>query len=185
MNFLTHLRWSQARNPANIVTFARLIISPIVIVGIVTSSPAWWLVVIGCLAMFSDKADGWLARRHGPTAFGGYMDSLADKVIVLGSFCALIVRGDVWWLPVALMAIREVVMSIWRTRLAARSISVPARRLGKWKAFIQALTILCFVTPGVVANVLWLCIAMVWVSVAITWISFIQYLRDSSSLHQV
>ena len=30
------------------------------------------------LAMATDLADGWIARRTGPTAFGGYADGLAD-----------------------------------------------------------------------------------------------------------
>jgi phosphatidylglycerophosphate synthase len=35
----------------------------------------WWL---GLVAAASDKLDGMLARRDGPTMFGSYADSLAD-----------------------------------------------------------------------------------------------------------
>jgi CDP-alcohol phosphatidyltransferase-like enzyme len=45
---------------------------------VVTGAPLGpWL---GAVAAVSDKLDGTLARRHGPTMFGFYADSLADAV---------------------------------------------------------------------------------------------------------
>ena len=90
----------------------------------------------------TDGLDGWLARRDGTTRSGAFLDPLADKFLVLGGFFAL---GDQRRLLVGRGDHRD------RTRgrrLACtarsrrkRGISLPARRLGKWKAFFQFLAV--------------------------------------------
>jgi len=46
---------------------------------------------VGFIAAASDYFDGIVARRHGTTTSGAFLDPLADKVIVLGSLYALII----------------------------------------------------------------------------------------------
>ena len=43
----------------------------------------------------TDGIDGWLARRHGTTRSGAFLDPLADKVLVLGAMFTLVARGRV------------------------------------------------------------------------------------------
>ena len=64
----------------------------------------------------SDFVDGWLARRQGPSASGAFLDPLADKFLVLGALAAMAALGQVTWVPVALLAIREVVITSYRRR---------------------------------------------------------------------
>jgi CDP-diacylglycerol--glycerol-3-phosphate 3-phosphatidyltransferase len=167
--------------PANIVTMSRIALAPFVIAAIYWFAPAWWVLIFGFLAMITDKVDGYLARRHGVTDLGTFLDPIADKVMVLGAFAILVLLGWVWWLPVALIAIREFAMSSWRSKLARRGISVPARKLAKYKTWFQSLTVAVALVPGVVDHARWSVTTLLWVSVVITWITFVQYLIDGSS----
>ena len=89
----------------------------------------------------TDGLDGYLARRQGTTRSGAFLDPLADKVCVLAAMVTLVAVGRWWWLPVALIAAREVVQTAWRSRLGRRGISVPATRSAKLKTMLQDLAV--------------------------------------------
>ena len=76
--------------PANMLTASRLLVAPVFIYLIVFDRISWWTALVGFLAAMSDYFDGIVARRHGTTTSGAFLDPLADKVIVLGSLYALI-----------------------------------------------------------------------------------------------
>jgi CDP-diacylglycerol--glycerol-3-phosphate 3-phosphatidyltransferase len=171
----------QVWGPANIVTMSRIALAPFVIAAIYWFAPAWWVLIFGFLAMMTDKADGWLARRHGVTDLGTFLDPIADKVMVLGALAVLVVLEWVWWLPAALIAVREFAMSWWRSKLARQGVSVPARKLAKYKTWFQSVTVAAALTPGVIDDARWVLTSLLWFSVALTWITFVQYLMDGSS----
>jgi len=164
--------------PANVVTMLRIALSPVVVVVIALYAPAWWVLVFGFLSMITDRVDGVLARRYGTSDLGAFLDPLADKLMVLGSLAVLVGRGWVWWLPAALIAAREVAMSWWRSRLARRGVSVPARKLAKWKTWSQSCTVALALVPGVVDDARWVLTSALWLSVALTLVTFGQYVRD-------
>jgi len=56
----------------------------------------------------------------------------------------IVLTGDFSWAAVVIVTVREVGVSMYRSFAAKRGISLPARRLGKWKAFFQ------FVAVGIV-----------------------------------
>jgi len=85
----------------------------------------------------SDMVDGSLARRHGATRSGAFLDPLADKVLVLGAMFTLVQRDMFWILPVLIIAARELVIQLYRTFVGAKGVSVPATQLAKWKTFAQ------------------------------------------------
>ena len=84
----------------------------------------------------TDLFDGVLARRHGRTRSGAFLDPLADKVLVLGGMSTLVIAGSLWWVPVAIIAVREVAMSVYRTYVGRRGVSVPANRPAKVKTLV-------------------------------------------------
>lgn len=85
----------------------------------------------------SDSLDGWLARRDGATRSGAFLDPVADKLIVLGGFAVLADRGVFAWWAVALVVLRELGISAYRSVAGRRGVVLPAQRLGKYKAFAQ------------------------------------------------
>jgi CDP-diacylglycerol--glycerol-3-phosphate 3-phosphatidyltransferase len=136
------------KTPANVITFMRLLFAVPVLVWILDQRHGNWGTFAGWLVLaVTDGLDGWLARRDGTTRSGAFLDPLADKILVAGAFVALAIRGDIAWLPVIIVIAREGGVSVWRTLAGRRGISVPARRLGKWKANVQFLAVAIVLFP--------------------------------------
>jgi CDP-diacylglycerol---glycerol-3-phosphate 3-phosphatidyltransferase len=163
--------------PANGITVLRLLATPVVVALIMLWGASWTTFVLGGLLALSDGIDGWLARRQGTTRSGAFLDPLADKVVVLGALFALVAKGIVWWLPVAIIAVREVAMSIYRSVVGRHGVSIPARTTAKVKTLLQDVAIgLCLAPPlathqGVLS-------AAIWVATAMTVFTGAQYYLD-------
>jgi CDP-diacylglycerol--glycerol-3-phosphate 3-phosphatidyltransferase len=163
--------------PANGITVIRLLATPVVITLIMLWGASWFTFVFGGLLAMSDGIDGWLARKQGTTRSGAFLDPLADKVVVLGALFALVAKGIVWWLPVALIAIREIAMSIYRSVVGRHGISIPARNSAKLKTLIQDIAIgMCLAPP--LAHHHSVLAAGIWVATAMTVFTGAQYYVD-------
>ncbi|MGH9020485.1 MAG: CDP-alcohol phosphatidyltransferase family protein [Acidimicrobiales bacterium] len=164
--------------PANLMTGFRLAVAPVFIYMIVFHRISWWTAVVGFAAAMSDYFDGIVARRHGTTTSGAFLDPLADKVIVLGSLYALVVSRPhgltSFIVPSILITLREIWMSVYRSRAAQRGVSIPASRLAKWKTFTQDWAIAFCVIP-VTAHHAWLGVATIWLATAMTLYTGAQY----------
>ena len=114
--------------PANAVTVARLLAAPVYVVMLVVWGASWINVVAGIILAGSDGLDGYMARRHGTTRSGAFLDPLADKACVLGAMITLAVQGHLPWLPVILITGREVGMQLYRSWVGRRGVSIPARK---------------------------------------------------------
>ncbi len=161
------------RTPANAITFARLLFTIPVLMMILGDDPGAgsWNTFTGWLVLWvTDGIDGWFARRDGTTRSGAFLDPLADKILVLGGFVALGIRGDIAWLPVAIIAGREAIVSLYRTLEGRRGVSVPARRLGKWKANVQFVAVALVLFPPT-SDLGWLHDTALWAAVAFTVVS--------------
>jgi CDP-diacylglycerol---glycerol-3-phosphate 3-phosphatidyltransferase len=183
----TKPRYSSAglATPANIITFSRIIGSPVlfwlILEAEVDRGTSWAVFTIGLVFAISDLFDGRIARATGSvTRSGAFLDPLADKVVVLGCSISLIVVGRYDWLPVSIIIIRELWVSLMRVTLARRGISVPATRLAKWKTTLQGAALLAAVMPSLESEDVAV-EGMLWIAVAITVITGWQYVRDSGS----
>ncbi len=126
----------------------RLLATPVLIALIMLWGASWFTFVFGGLLALSDGIDGWLARKQGTTRSGAFLDPLADKVVVLGALVALVAKGIVWWLPVAIIAVREIAMSVYRSVVGRHGVSIPARNSAKLKTLLQDIAIgLCLAPP--------------------------------------
>jgi CDP-diacylglycerol--glycerol-3-phosphate 3-phosphatidyltransferase len=157
--------------PANMMTAFRIVIAPVFIYLILVDRISWWTSLVGFLAAASDYFDGIVARRHGITSSGAFLDPLADKVIVLGALYALILsRGhelNAFILPSVIITLREIWMSVYRSRAAKQGISIPASKLAKWKTFVQDVAIALCVLP-VTAHHTWLGVGTIWIAALMT-----------------
>ena len=160
---------------ANGVTVTRLMVSPILFAMIDGQNGSWAALVVWVVLCATDGVDGWLARRHGVTRSGAFLDPLADKVLVLGAMFAL-VRSDVFWIvPVLIITLREIIISVYRTVASRHGVSVPAKRLAKAKTLCQQLAVGFALAPPL-AHASWLWNTFLWVAVVLTVVTGAQYL---------
>ncbi|MDQ4070847.1 MAG: CDP-alcohol phosphatidyltransferase family protein, partial [Actinomycetota bacterium] len=126
----------------------------------------------------SDVVDGWLARRQGATRSGAFLDPLADKFLVLGSMAALVAKGVLWWVPVAVISVRELALSAYRSYVGRRGVSVPARFQAKVKTWMQAVAVGLYIAPVGGDAYRGLRVSVLWAAVALTVVTGVQYLWD-------
>jgi CDP-diacylglycerol---glycerol-3-phosphate 3-phosphatidyltransferase len=162
--------------PANAITVARVLLAVPTLVLIARQGASWAAVVLWLVLACTDGVDGWVARRDGTTRSGAFLDPLADKILVIGGFVALGVRGDISWIPIALIVGREAGIQVYRSLAGRRGISLPARQLGKWKTTLQFAAVGAFLFPPV-ENLVWLQQTVLWVAVALTLLSALDMLR--------
>jgi CDP-diacylglycerol---glycerol-3-phosphate 3-phosphatidyltransferase len=180
-------------NTPNLVTLSRIILIP-VLIG-VYYTPDGWLTretqnIIGTsvfiLAGITDWLDGWLARRlNQMSAFGAFLDPVADKLIVVAAlvvllhlepprvhaFVALIIIGR----EIAISALRE-----WMAKVGqAKSVAVAF--VGKLKTVSQmvAIPLLLFHDRLLGLDCQWLGTILINVAALLTVISMLYYLRKA------
>ncbi len=165
------------RRIANSLTIARIALAPLVAWLILYRNPWWFSCIFLFVLGLTDRVDGDIARKVGPTRRGAFLDTLADKVLLLFAGYALVVEGSFWWLPMTLIAIRELGMMAYRIYWSRFGLSVPARLSGKYKAIMQGFALLGAMfppledRPDIVSMLLW-------VAVAFTVVSAVQYVLD-------
>jgi CDP-diacylglycerol---glycerol-3-phosphate 3-phosphatidyltransferase len=164
--------------PANAITVARLLASPLFF-GMISSKPSWPALTVWFVLCSSDGIDGWLARRMGTTKTGAFLDPLADKVLVLGALSSLVAHDVFWWLPVALIALREIGISVYRSIVARNGISVPAIKIAKYKTVAQQFAVACVLLPPLANETLVVGKALLWIAVVLTIVSGVHYIRNA------
>jgi CDP-diacylglycerol--glycerol-3-phosphate 3-phosphatidyltransferase len=99
------------------------------------------------LASISDALDGYLARKMNlSSAFGAFIDPVADKLMVVCSLAMLIEDYQLWYVtvPAAIMISREIFISALREFMSSRGCRnvIAVSNLGKWKTAAQMLGIM-------------------------------------------
>lgn len=85
-----------------------------------------------------------------------------------------------WVLPVALIAAREVAISVYRAQLGRQGLAVPARFSGKVKTAVQEAAVGFALLP-LTGDYDLLAAGTLWLAVGLTWFSGAQYLLDGRS----
>ena len=126
-------------NLANKLTLTRIALIPMLLVVLYWGFPLsnWVAVAIFIAASLTDLVDGRIARsRNLVTAFGKFMDPLADKMLVAAVMCWLVDAGRMagWVLVVVLM--REFAVSGLRLVAVERGRVIAAAWSGKVKTVV-------------------------------------------------
>jgi CDP-diacylglycerol--glycerol-3-phosphate 3-phosphatidyltransferase len=165
--------------PANAVTVVRMLMTPVVLLLIAQREFDLATFLLWVVACSSDAIDGMLARSMGPTNSGAFLDPLADKVLVLGALVVLAAQGAFAWVWVVVIAGRELAISLYRSRLSARGVSLPARRSAKWKTAVQQIAVGLALLPWFGREWPWLAQGALLVAVVLTVWSGWLYLVDA------
>jgi len=127
-------------NTPNKLTFLRIVLAFICIGLIVRNT--FFSLVLGLLvfiaASITDLLDGYLARKHKLTSdLGKLLDPIADKILIIGAFCAFLEVGviNVWM--VSLIMLREFIITGLRLYALNKGVVLEAKRFGKHKTFSQ------------------------------------------------
>jgi CDP-diacylglycerol--glycerol-3-phosphate 3-phosphatidyltransferase len=126
----------------NLLAVLRLILTPVAMYLILQSPGsrgyAIAATVVFVIAALTDFADGYLARRWRiTTTLGAFLDTVADKILVVGALLALVEIGTTSsWVAFIIIA-REVSIMGLRSVAALDQSTVPPSMWGKSKAAIQ------------------------------------------------
>jgi CDP-diacylglycerol--glycerol-3-phosphate 3-phosphatidyltransferase len=175
---------SALATPANAVSVARLLLSPPLFFLVLRDPSSWSVLAFWIVLSATDGVDGWLARRQGTTRSGAFLDPLADKVLVLGAMWALVGADVFWWVPVAIINVREVAISLFRSYWVRRGLSVPATKGAKLKTVVQSVAVGLALFPPL-EDYPEVATAMLWVAVALTVITGVQYFVAGSRATRV
>lgn len=131
----------------NILTWARLLSAPILIVVFFTAPTAWRDVMMTAFflaAMATDFLDGFLARRlNASSRFGEFLDPVADKIVVTTALLLLLHEDRAPLLAALIIVCREICVSAlreWMASVGQRN-RVNVSHLGKWKTGLQTAAI--------------------------------------------
>jgi len=176
-------------NIPNLITWLRILLIPLLI-GVYYVPDAWLSMgarnIIACatfvVAALSDWLDGYLARAlNQASAFGAFLDPVADKLIVAAALIALVQLGRVDMLIALIIIGREIAISALREWMASlgRSKSVAVAFVGKVKTAGQmvAIPLLLYHDDLLGIPVQWLGTLLIYVAAALTVISMLVYLR--------
>ena len=197
-------------NLPNKLTLTRIILFPVVVIFIMLRNvPFHWLIaaVVFIAASITDFLDGRIARKRGiVTDFGKLMDPIADKLLVISAFVALVAvdmpdaafgRLCSPWVVIIILA-REFTVQSARMIYVERGTVIAANIWGKMKTVIQIISLVVifaimfaletvlpmlgmdaqsYLTPASIVIT-----AVTWLSAIVTVISGITYLWNCRDL---
>lgn len=176
----------------NLITWLRILLIPL-IVGIFYLPDSWmseWgrnvtATSIFVFAALTDWLDGWLARKlNQMSAFGAFLDPVADKLMVAGALIVLLQLARVD--PVVALVIigREIAVSALREWMAmvGQANSVAVATIGKLKTASQMVAIPLLLYSEELFGLVdcqWLGTILINIAAVLTVISMLYYLRKA------
>jgi CDP-diacylglycerol--glycerol-3-phosphate 3-phosphatidyltransferase/cardiolipin synthase len=182
------------RHIPNLLTLARIALLPVLV--LVNYLPVNWAPLattsVFILAALTDWLDGYLARRwHLTSAFGAFLDPVADKLIVATALILVLQHNPTIWmtLPIIVIIGREITISALREWMAGfgAGTQVAVSQIGKIKTTAQMAAIICLLyqhdfagLPTYITGIILLYLAML-----LTFWSMLIYLQAAwPELHQ-
>jgi len=174
----------------NLVTWLRILMIPL-IVG-VYYLPEEWLSYTGqnvaataifIFAAITDWLDGYLARvLNQMSAFGAFLDPVADKLVVVAALIVLIKLGRVDMVVGLIIIGREIAISALREWMArvGQSKSVAVAFIGKVKTVGQMIAIPMLLYDGMLFGLVdcqWTGTILINVAAVLTVVSMLYYMR--------
>ena len=177
-------------NVPNLITLSRIIMIPFIVAifyfpddMVSFSAKNMVATVIFVFAAVTDWLDGYLARRLNQTsAFGAFLDPVADKLFVVGALIVLLFLGRADPLVALIIIGREIAISALREWMAkvGQAKSVAVAFIGKLKTVVQMVAIPLLLYSDWLFDLVdcqWLGTILINVAAVLTVASMLYYLR--------
>ncbi|MDC8773672.1 CDP-diacylglycerol--glycerol-3-phosphate 3-phosphatidyltransferase [Roseateles albus] len=170
-------------------TWARIVAIPLIVgvfyLDLAPATQNLFATVLFVLMALTDWLDGYLARKLNQTsAFGAFLDPVADKILVCAALLVLLELGRVNALVALVIIGRELAISAlreWMAQIGASG-SVAVHMVGKLKTTVQMIAIPFLLFDGTLFGLLhtrpW-GTGMMYVAVVLTIWSMVYYLRKA------
>jgi CDP-diacylglycerol--glycerol-3-phosphate 3-phosphatidyltransferase len=182
-------------NLPNLITLLRILLIPL-IVGIFYLPDTWLTdegrniaaTAVFVVAAITDWLDGYLARKlNQMSAFGAFLDPVADKLVVVGALIVLLQLGRVDMVVGLIIIGREIAISALREWMAqqGQAKSVAVAFIGKLKTVLQMVAIPLLLFEDRLFGVIdcyALGTVLIYVAAVLTVISMLYYLRRALPL---
>jgi CDP-diacylglycerol---glycerol-3-phosphate 3-phosphatidyltransferase len=148
-------------NLPNYLTFARIVIVPLLVVVLLTPVADEWFGVSGyalaififLIASFTDILDGHIARRRNQVStLGKFLDPIADKLLVSAALIVLVEKHLAPSWAVVIILGREFIVTGLRSVAAAEGIVIQAQSIGKLKMWAQCVAIVALLIAAANGN---------------------------------
>jgi CDP-diacylglycerol--glycerol-3-phosphate 3-phosphatidyltransferase len=139
------------------LTFARIVIVPLLVVVLLTPVAEQWVgisgyalaIVIFLAAALTDIFDGYLARRRNQVSnLGKFLDPIADKLLVSAALIVLVEKHLAPSWAVVIILGREFIVTGLRSVAASEGIVIQAQRIGKIKMWAQCIAIVALLVAA-------------------------------------
>ena len=177
-------------NVPNALTVLRIVLVPVFLV-VLFSHPddaAWRIAAtaVFVIAILTDLADGHIARKYNlVTDFGKLWDPVADKALTGAAFVSLGILGELNWIIIALILIREWGITWLRAAIAKYGI-MAANRGGKLKTVTQSVALSVYLL-GLANLPVWVQVAaqvIMWAALALTLLTGADYIRSAMRIRR-
>ena len=132
----------------NLLTSTRILLVPVFLYYLFSDFSHSKLIalIIFFIASITDAYDGKIARKHNIiTKFGIFFDPLADKLLVLSAFYAFmffpVLSSTVKLWMILLISFRDIFITLLRTIMQFKGITMITSKFGKIKTVLQFITI--------------------------------------------
>ena len=149
--------WFGWNRTPNLVTYIRIALVAALIACALRAGPSgswslslrWAAFCLFVVAAYTDRLDGWLARKNGEiTELGKLLDPIADKLLVCGTLVILSAYRELaWWITI-LFLVREIGITVLRfVVIDTRCVVIPASQAGKYKTLTECVGIAMLLLP--------------------------------------
>ncbi|MCL5024165.1 MAG: CDP-diacylglycerol--glycerol-3-phosphate 3-phosphatidyltransferase [Nitrospirae bacterium] len=151
-------------NLPNTLTMTRIVLIPLFVTSVIYNRYGYALSLF-LIAALTDMFDGLIARlKSQRTAFGTFLDPLADKFLLVTSFILFAIYDKVpKWLTITIISRDVIIVTGWVVlHLVTHTAKVETSQLGKTAIALQ-LVLICYVLvnlnipflPGIGAYLIW------------------------------
>ncbi len=130
-------------NIPNILTLLRFLAVPVYWIMFFTESTYIPALFVFITAIFTDVADGIIARKlNMVTKYGKVLDPLADKLIQVSALTTLVIAGRLMWLFSVIILVKELYLIVCGSILFKRKVVVCSSYIGKIATVVMCIGII-------------------------------------------